>query len=109
MKLFRTFMNLFLKRNISTSNIFLKTLDDEISVTVTLSTLFVDIGIENNVSSPTTPCDNQVLLETELTALESFVVERLFLIKRSIQEIKDPNHEEANSCQQLMPLCSWNR
>ena len=95
--------------NVSTSNILLEKLDDEISITVTLSTIFIDIGIENNVSTPTTPCDNQFLLETELTALKSFALEPFFLINRSIQEIKYPNNEAANSCQQLMLLCSWNR
>ena len=95
--------------NVSTSNILLETLDDEISITVTLSSLFRDIGMENNVSAPTTPCDNQFLLETELTTLKSFVLEPVFLINRSIQEIKYPNNEVANSCQQLISLCSWNR
>ena len=52
--------------------------------------------MKNKDSAPTTPCDNQVPLETELTALKSFVLEQLFLIKNSIEEIKDPNHEAAN-------------
>ena len=65
--------------NVSTSKILLETLDDEISITVTLSTLFGNIRIENNISSPTTTCDNQVLLEAELTALKSFVLERFLL------------------------------
>ena len=68
-----------------------------IPITVTLSTPTKDIGIKNKDSAPTTPCDNQVTLETELTALKSFVLEQFFLIKKSIQEIKDPNHEVTNS------------
>ena len=48
-------------------------------------------------SAPTTPCDNQVPLETESTALKSFVVEQFFLIKKSIHEIKDSDDEAANS------------
>ena len=52
--------------------------------------------MKNKGSAPTTPCDNQVPLETELTALKSFVLEQLFLIKKSIEEIEDPNHEAAN-------------
>ena len=83
--------------NVSTSNILLETLGDDIPITVTLSTPTKDIGIENKDSAPTTPCDNQVLLETELTALKSFVLEQFFLIKKLIQEIKDPNHEATNS------------
>ena len=81
--------------NVSTSNILLETLDDDIPIAVTLSTPSRDIGIKNKDSAPTTPCDNQVPLETELTALKSFVVEQFFLIKKSIQEIKNPNHEAA--------------
>ena len=46
----------------------------DIPITVTLSTLTKDIGIENKDSAPAAPCDNQVSLETELTALKSFVV-----------------------------------
>ena len=42
----------------------LETLGDDISITVTLSTTTKDIEIENKDSAPTTPCDNQVLLET---------------------------------------------
>ena len=66
-------------------------------IAVTLSIPAKDIGIENKNSAPTTPCDNQVLLKTELTALKSFAIEQFFLIKKSIQEIKDPNHEATNS------------
>ena len=69
----------------------------DILITVTLSTPTKDIRIENKDSAPTTPCNNQVTLETELTALKSFVLEQFFLIKKTIQEIKDPNHEAANS------------
>ena len=69
----------------------------DIPTTVTLSTPTNDIGIENKDSAPTTPCDNQVTLETELTALKSFVLQQFFLIKKTIQEIKGPNHEVANS------------
>ena len=36
-------------------------------------------------------------METELTALKSFALEQFFLIKKLIQEIKDPKHEVANS------------
>ena len=88
--------------NVSTSNILLETLDDDIPITVTLSTPSRDIGIKNKDSAPTTPCDNQVPLETELAALKSFVVEQFFLIKKSIKEIKDPNHEAANSTYVVM-------
>ena len=83
--------------NFSTSNIFLETLGDDIPITVTLSTPSRDIGIKNKDLAPTTPCDSQVPLETELTALKLFVVEQFFLIKNSVLEIKDPNYEAANS------------
>ena len=56
----------------------------DIPITVTLSTSTKDIGIENKDSTPTTPCDNQVTLETKLTALKSFVLEQFFLIKKTI-------------------------
>ena len=69
----------------------------DIPITVTLSTPIKDIGIENKDSALTTPCDNQVTLETELIALKSFVLEQFFLVKKTIQEIKDPNDEVANS------------
>ena len=90
--------------NVSTSNILLETLDDDIPSmsSVTLSTPSRDFAIKNKDSAPTTPCDNQVLLETELAALKSFVVEQFFLIKKSIKEIKDPNHEAANSTYVVM-------
>ena len=74
----------------------LETLDDDIPITVTLSTPSKDIAIKNKDSSHTTPCDNQVPLETELAALKSFVVEQFFLIKKSIQQIKDPNPKAEN-------------
>ena len=83
--------------NVSTSNILLETLDDDIPIAVTLSTPSKDIGIKNKDSAPTTPCDNQVPLETESTALKSFVVEQFFLIKKSIHEMKDSDDEAANS------------
>ena len=83
--------------NVSTSNILLEMLGDDISITVALSTPTKYIGIENADSAPITPCNNQFPLETELAALKSFVLEQFFLIKKSIQEIKDPNHEAANS------------
>ena len=83
--------------NISTSNLLLETLGDDIPVKATLSTPTKDIGMENQDSVPTTPWNNQVPLETELTALNLFALEQFFLIKKSIQEIKDPNHEAANS------------
>ena len=89
--------------NVSTSNILLETLDDDIPIAVTLSTPSRDIGIKNKDSAPTTPCDNQVPLETEFTALQSFVVEQFFLIKKSLQEIKDPIMKRQI---RLMPLCS---
>ena len=64
----------------------LETLNDDIPITITLSTPTKDIGVENKDSAPTTPYDNQVPLETELTALKSFVLlEQFFLIKKSIQ------------------------
>ena len=88
--------------NVSTSNIWLETLDDDIAITVTLSTPSRDIGIKNKDSAPITPWDNQFPLETELTALKSFVEEQFFLIKKSIKEIKDPNHEAANSIYAVM-------
>ena len=87
--------------NVSTNNI-LETLDDDIPITITLSTQSRDIGIKNKDSAPITPCDNQVPLETELTALKSFVLEQFFLIKQSIQETKDPNHEATNSTYLVM-------
>ena len=55
----------------------------DILITVTLSTPTKDIRIENKDSAPTTPCNNQVTLETELTALKSFVLEQFFLIKKT--------------------------
>ena len=79
--------------NVSTSNIILETLGDDIT---TISTPTKVIDIENKYSAPTTPCDNQVPLETESTALKLFVIDQFFLIKKSIQEIKVPNHEAAN-------------
>ena len=88
--------------NVSTSNILLETLDGDIPIALTLSTPSRDIGIKNKDSAPTTPCDNQVSLETELAALKSFVVEQFFLIKKSIKEIKDPNHEAVNSTYVVM-------
>ena len=80
----------------------METLDDDILIAVTLSTPSRDIGIKNKDSASRTPCDNQVPLETELAALISFVVERIFLIKKSIKEIKDPNPEAANSTYVVM-------
>ena len=47
----------------------------DIPITVTLSTPTKDIGIEYKDTAPTTLCDNQVTLETELTALKSFLLE----------------------------------
>ena len=83
--------------NVSTSNILLETLGDETLITVALSTPTKDIGTENKDWAPTTPCDNQVPLEIELTALKSIVPEQFFVIKKFMQEITDPNHESANS------------
>ena len=83
--------------NVSTSHILLETLGDEILITVALSTPTKDIGTENKDWAPTTPCDNQVPLEIELTALKSIVPEQFFVIKKFMQEITDPNHESANS------------
>ena len=71
-------------------------LDDYIPITVTLSTPTEDIEIENKDSAPTT-CHDKVPLKTELTSLKLFMPEQIFLIKKSIQEIKDPNHEIPNS------------
>ena len=88
--------------NVSSSNILLETLHDDILITVTLSTQSRDIKIENKESAATNLSDNQVPLETELTAPKSFVPEQFFLIKKSIQEIKDPNHEAANSTYVIM-------
>ena len=47
----------------------------DIPITVTLNTPTKDLGIENKDSAPTTPCDIQVTLDTELTALKSFVLD----------------------------------
>ena len=88
--------------NVSTSNILSETFDDDIPITVTLNTPSIDIEIKNKDSAPTTACDNQVPLETELTALKSFPLEQFFLIKKSIQEIKNPIMKWQI---QLMPLC----
>ena len=63
--------------NVSTSNILQETLDDDIPMTVTLSTPSRDIGRKKKDSATTTPCDNHVPLETELTALKSLVLEQL--------------------------------
>ena len=90
--------------NVSTSNILLETLGDEILITVALSTPTKDIGTENKDWAPTTPCDNQVPLEIELTALKSIVPEQFFVIKKFMQEITDPNHESANSTYVAMPM-----
>ena len=60
--------------NISTNNILLEILGDDIPITVTLSTPTKDMGIENKDSALTTPCNNQVSLETELTYLNFFVL-----------------------------------
>ena len=92
--------------NISTSNILLELLDDDILIKVTLSTPSRDIRTKNKDSSPTTSSDNQDPLEAELAALKWFVMEQFFLIKKLIKEIKDLNHEAANY---VMSLCSWNR
>ena len=93
--------------NVSTSNILLETLDDDIPITVTLSTPSRDIGIKNKDSAPTNPCDNQVPLETELAALKSFVLEQFFLIKKSIKKkLKTPIMKREI---QLLSLCSGNR
>ena len=83
--------------NVSISNILLERHGDKTLITVTISTPTMDIGIENKVSAPTTPCDNETPLETELTALKSFVLEQFFLIKKSTQEIKDPSLVATNS------------
>ena len=88
--------------NVSTSNILLEALDHDIPIAVTLSTSSRDIGIKNKDSAPTTPYNNQVPLDAELAALKSVVVEQFFLIKKSIKEIKDPNHEAANSTYAVM-------
>ena len=47
----------------------------DIPITVTLGTPIKNIGIEYKDTAPTTLCDNQVTLETELTALKSFFLE----------------------------------
>ena len=78
-------------------NSYIKKAITDIPITVTLTVPTKEFGIENKDSAPITPCDIQVTLETELTALKSFVLEQFFLIKKAIQEIKDPNHEVANS------------
>ena len=88
--------------NVFTSNILLEPLDDDILITVTLGTPTKDIQIENKDSATTTPCDNQVPLETELTALKLFVLEQFFLIKKSIQDINEPTMKLQI---QLMFLC----
>ena len=88
--------------NISTSNILLESLDDDILITVTSSTPSRDIRMKNKDSSPTTSCDNQDPVETELAALKSFLMEQFFVIKNSIKEIKDLNHEVANTTYDIM-------
>ena len=50
--------------NVSTSNILLETLDDDIPIAVALSTPSRYIGVKNKDSAPTIHCDNQVSLET---------------------------------------------
>ena len=70
---------------------------DGILIIVILRTPTKDIGIENKDSAPPIPSNNQVPLETKLTALKSFMLEQFFLIKKLIQEIKDPNYEVTNS------------
>ena len=82
---------------VSTSNILLEKLGDNILITVTLNTRIKDIGIENKNSVPTSPCNNQFPSETESTTLKSFLLSQLFLINLAMQEIKDSNHEGANS------------
>ena len=68
--------------NVSTGNILLEALYDDIPIAVTLRTPSRDIGIKSKDSAPTTPCHNQVPLETELAALKSFVVEQFFLVNK---------------------------
>ena len=83
--------------NISTSNILLEMLVDDIPITVTLSTPTKDIQKKTKDSAPTTPYNNQFPLETEGTARKSFVLEQFFLKKKLTQEIKDPSQKAAKS------------
>ena len=78
--------------NVSTSNILMEMLGDDMKIAVTLRTTTKDIGIKNKDSAPTSPCDNQ----TKWTALKMFELEKFFLIKTLILEIKDLNHEATN-------------
>ena len=47
---------------------------------------------------------NPALLETELTALKSVVLEQFFLIKKSMLQIKEPSHDAASSSYVDMPM-----
>ena len=51
--------------NISTSNMLLETLGDDIRITVTLRAPTKGIGLEKKDSAATTPCDNHVILKTQ--------------------------------------------
>ena len=80
--------------NISTSNLLLKNIDKSIPMSVTLTNPTKVVETLKK-SSATTPCRDP--LEAVSTARKSFVLERLYLLKKSIQEIKDPDHETTNS------------
>ena len=51
--------------NISTSNMLLEMLGDDIRITVTLSAPTKGIGLEKQDSAATTTCDNHVILKTQ--------------------------------------------
>ena len=73
--------------NISTSTILLENIDENIPVSVNLTTATKDIEIGSK-SSATTPCKNP--LETELIPLTLFVLEQFYLIKNRFRILKIP-------------------
>ena len=70
--------------NISPSNILLENVDENIpmSVNLTTPTKDIEIGSKSLVTNP---------LETELIALKSFVLKQFYLIKKLIPDIKERN------------------
>ena len=76
--------------SISASNVLLENIDGNIPMSITLTTPSNDI-VTSSKNLATTPCRNS--LETELIALKSLVLGQFYLRKKSIQDIKDPNHD----------------
>ena len=70
--------------NISLSNILLENVDENIPMSVNLTTPTKDIetGSKSLVTNP---------LETELIAVKSFVLKQFYLIKKLIPDIKERN------------------